>query len=58
MEDHAADQLYVVMALAERAAGGLAGQRECLGQEVVERLAAAGALAQSVCLGAQLGVLE
>ena len=51
VEDHAADQLHVVVALAERAAGGLAGQREGLGQEVVERLAVAGALAQRVGLG-------
>ena len=39
MQDHAADQLDVEVALAERALGGLAREREGLGQQVVERLA-------------------
>ena len=58
VQDHAADQLDVVVALAERPLAGLAAERERLGQQVVERLAAAGALAQRVRLGAQLGVVE
>ena len=40
VQDHAADQLHVVVALADRAPRRLAGQREGLGQQVVERLAA------------------
>ncbi len=39
MEDDAADQLDVVMPLAERPLGRLADRREGLGQQVVERLA-------------------
>ena len=58
VEDHAADQLHVVVALAGRAPRGLAGQREGLRQQVVERLAVAGALAQRVGLLAQLVVGE
>ena len=58
VQDHAADQLHVVVALAERAAGGLAGEREGLGQQVVQRLAALGALAQGVGLRLQLLVAE
>ena len=56
VQDHAADQLDVEVALADRAPRRLAGQRERLGQQVVERLAVAGALAQRVGLGAQLVV--
>ena len=58
VEDHAADQLHVVVALAGAAARGLAGQREGLRQQVVERLAVAGALAQGVGLLADLRVGE
>ena len=58
MQDHAADQLHVVVALAHAAAAGLAGEGERLGQQVVEGLAVAGALAQLVGLLAQLMVLE
>ena len=58
VEDHAADQLHVVVALAGAPSRGLAGQREGLGQEVVEGLAAAGALPQRVGLLAQFGVAE
>ncbi len=58
VQHHAADQLDVEVALAERAPAGLAAERERLGQQVVERLAVAGALAQRVGLGAQLGVVE
>ena len=58
VQHHAADQLHVEMALADAAPRRLAGQREGLGQQVVERLAAAGALAQRVGLGAQLLVAE
>ena len=39
VEDDAADQLDVVMALAERALGGLADRGEGFGEDVVERLA-------------------
>jgi hypothetical protein len=58
VQDHAPDQLHVVVALADRAPGGFAGQGEGLGQEVVERLAPAGALAQGIGLLADLMVLE
>ena len=58
VQNHAADQLHVEVALADRAPRRLTGQREGLGQEVVERLAAAGPLAQRVDLGEQLLVLE
>ena len=58
VEDHATDQLDVVVALAGGAARGLAAERERLRQQVVERLAVAGALAQVVGLGAQLLVGE
>ena len=58
VQDHAADQLHVVVALADRAPRRLAGQRKGLGQQVVERLAVGGPLAQVVGLLAQLGVLE
>ena len=39
VQDHAADQLHVEMALAERALAGLAHGREGRHQDVVERLA-------------------
>ena len=39
MQHHAAHQLHVEMALAERALGRLAHRGEGLGQQVVERLA-------------------
>ena len=39
VQDHAADQLNVEMALAERALGGLAHGGECRHQEIVERRA-------------------
>ena len=55
---HAADQLHVEVALAERPPPRLAGQREGLGQQLVERLAAPRPLAQRVGLGAQLLVAE
>ena len=51
VEHHAADQLDVEVALAERPPAGLAHQRERLGQQVVERLAVAGPLAELVGLG-------
>ena len=56
VEDHAADQLDVVVALADRPPRRLAGQRERLGQQVVEGLAAAPPLAQGVGLLAEFGV--
>ena len=58
VEDHAADQLDVVVALTGAPLRGLSAERECLRQEVVERLAVAGALAQGVRLGADLLVGE
>ena len=58
MQHHAADHLDVEVAHAERAAADLAHEREGLGQQVLERLAVAGALAQRVGVGAQLGVVE
>ena len=54
MQHHAADQLDVEVALAERALGGLAREREALEQQVVERLARERALAQRVVARAQL----
>ena len=58
VQHHAADQLHVEVAHAERALAGLAAEREGLVQQVVERLAVARALAQRVGLLAQLVVLE
>ena len=54
VQHHAADQLDVEVALAERALAGLAGEREGLVQEVVERLAGVVALAQRRVARAQL----
>ena len=48
VQDHAADQLHVEMALAERALGGLAAGRERRHQDVVERLAVGELLAELV----------
>ena len=56
MEHHAAHQLDVEMALAERALGGLAHGRERLDQQILEVFAAGEALAEAVGPGAQLGV--
>ena len=58
MQHHAADQLHVVVAHAQRALAGLAAERERLVQQVVERLAVARALAQRVGLLADLVILE
>ena len=58
MQHHAADQLDVEMAHAERALARLTAEREGLGHEVVERLALAGALAQLIGLLEDLVVLE
>ena len=41
VQDHAADQLHVVVAHVEHPAAGLAHHRERLGQQLVERLALA-----------------
>ena len=46
VQHHAADQLHVEVAHLQRAPRGLADDGEGLGQEIVERLAVAGALAQ------------
>ena len=56
VQDHAADQLHVEVAHAHRAPARLAGHGEALEQQVVERLAVAGALAQAVRLLEQLVV--
>ena len=58
VQHHAADHLDVEVAHAHRAPRGLADDRERLGQQVVERLAVAGALAQRVGVRAQLVVVE
>ena len=58
MEHHAADQLDVEVAHADRALGGLADARERLGQEVVEILALVEALAELLRLGAERVVGE
>src|SRR5918992_5327801 len=56
VQDHAADQLDVEVALAERAPAGLAGEREALEQEVVQRLPVEVPLAQRGVAFAQLVV--
>ena len=53
VQDHAADQLHVEMALAERALGGLAAGRERRHQDVVERLAVGELLPELVGARAQ-----
>ena len=58
VEHHAADQLDVEVAHADRALGGLADARERLGQEVVEILALVEALAELLRLGAERVVGE
>ncbi len=57
VQDHAADHLDVEVAHAHGPPAGLAGQREGLEQQLVERLAVAGALAQLVGGLAQLLVV-
>ena len=54
VQHHAADQLDVEVALPERALGGLAGDREALVQQVVERLALLRAFAEGLVPRAQL----
>ena len=54
VQDHPADELDVEVAHAHRAPAGLADDREGLGQQLVERLAVARALAQLVHARAQL----
>ena len=56
MQHRRAHQLDVEVAQAQRALGGLAHDREGLGQEVVERLAVLDPLAELVGLGAELVV--
>ena len=58
VEHHPADQLHVEVPHAHAAAGGLAHQREGLGQQVVEGLALAGAFAELVGVRAELGVVQ
>ena len=58
VQHHAADHLDVEVAHPHRAPRHLADDRERLGQQVVERLPVAGALAQRVGLRAQLVVVE
>ena len=56
VQHHAADQLHVEMALAERALGRLAHDREGFGQEVFERLALGQPLLEGRRHGLQLVV--
>ena len=56
VQHHAADQLHVEVAQAERAARGLAHHGKGLGQQVVERLAGGEPLAELDGLGRELGV--
>ena len=58
VEDHAAHQLHVEVALAVGALAGLARRGEGLGQQVVERLALGQALPELLRLGAQLLVAQ
>ena len=58
MQNHAAHELDVEMALAERALCGFAYGREGFGQEVVEGLAVLEALAEDLGAGAELGIGE
>ncbi len=56
VEHHAADQLHIEMPHPHRAPACLAHKREALEQQIVERLAAAGAVAQLVGSLPQLGI--
>ncbi len=56
VQHHAADQLHVVMTLAQRALGGFAHGGEGLVQQIVEGLALGEAVAEFLGLGAQLFV--
>ena len=58
VEHHAADELDVEMAHAERAPGRLAHHREGLGEQVVEPAPALQALAELRGLGLQRGIVE
>ena len=58
VEHHAADQLHVEVAQAERAARRLADDREGLGQQVFEGLARGELLAELDGLGSEIGVGE
>jgi hypothetical protein len=53
VQDHAADQLHVEMALAERALGGFAAGRKCRHQDVVQCLAVGKLFAEFVGARAQ-----
>lgn len=56
MQHHAADHLHVEVAHLQHTAARLAADRERLGQQLVERLAARHALAKLLCFGPQLVV--
>ena len=56
VQDHAADQLHVVVAHAEHALGGLAADGEGFRQELVERFAGLDALLELRRLGLEFGV--
>ena len=58
MEDHAADQLHVVVALTGAPARSLAAEREGLRQEIIKRLAVSRPLPQGVRLGADFLIGE
>src|SRR5208282_5046215 len=56
VQRHAADQLHVEVAHGEGAPAGLAHERKTLREQLVERLAVTGALAQDVYALAELAV--
>jgi hypothetical protein len=56
MQDHAADELHVEVALAEGALGSLADDREGFVQDVFQRLALGEPVLEKLCLGAEVGV--
>jgi hypothetical protein len=58
VQDHAADQLHVVVAHTQHAAAGLAAHRERFRQHLVQGLAAGDAPAQFRGLGLQLRIGE
>ena len=58
MQDHAADQLHVVVPHVQHAASGFAHDGERLGQQVVERLAVGEARAELAVLPRSCSSLE
>ena len=58
VEDHGADHLDVVVALAERALARLSAERERLGHQRFERLAVSASFPERIGLGAKLRIVE